>query len=83
MTRASLAIALLAVRAALGVAQEHAHPRDSTEKLGTVQFPTSCNPDVAPQFNRAVALLHSFEFGASIRGFSDIIARDSTCAMPQ
>jgi hypothetical protein len=36
---------------------------------------------VAPQFDRAVALLHSFEFGASIRAFNDVLAADSTCAM--
>lgn len=46
-----------------------------------VHFPTSCSPDVASQFDRAVALLHSFEFGASIRGFGEVLAADSTCAM--
>jgi hypothetical protein len=38
---------------------------------------------VAPQFDRAVALLHSFEFGASIRGFNEVLTVDSTCAMAQ
>ncbi|MGH7650526.1 MAG: hypothetical protein ACREMS_01655 [Gemmatimonadaceae bacterium] len=52
-----------------------------TEQLGTVHFATSCNPTVQPQFDRAVALLHSFEFGASVRGFNDVLAADSTCAM--
>ena len=32
----------------------------STERLGTVRFVTSCAPAVQPQFDRAVALLHSF-----------------------
>ncbi|HEX6249863.1 MAG TPA: hypothetical protein VFZ56_00360 [Gemmatimonadaceae bacterium] len=62
-------------------AQDHVHPPGATEKLGTVQFETSCTADVAPEFNRAVALLHSFEFGASIRAFSAVAARDTTCAM--
>src|SRR5437868_2487760 len=63
-------------------AQEHGHPVNGPpEKLGTVHFATSCNPKVAGQFDRAVALLHSFEFGASIRGFNDVLAVDSTCAM--
>jgi tetratricopeptide (TPR) repeat protein len=62
-------------------AQEHTHPRDATERLGTVHFATSCAPEVAPHFNRAVALLHSFEFGSAIRAFRDVLARDSTCAM--
>jgi tetratricopeptide (TPR) repeat protein len=60
-------------------AQEHSH--QPAERLGTVHFQTSCSPQAAPQFNRAVALLHSFEFGASIKGFNQAIAADSTCAM--
>jgi hypothetical protein len=81
MTRTPLVIALIGLRVGLAGAQEHAHAKDSTEKLGTVHFPTTCAPAVAPQFDRAVALLHSFEFGASIRAFTDVLARDSTCAM--
>src|SRR5438477_11435177 len=60
--------------------QEHHHDTP-TENLGTVHFANSCDPKVAPQFDRAVALLHSFEFGASIRAFNDVLATDSTCAM--
>src|SRR5215210_6762831 len=56
---------------------KHGHP----EKLGTVHFPTTCSPAVAPKFDRAIALLHSFEFGASIRAFNEVLAADSTCAM--
>src|SRR5207244_3236416 len=76
----SAAFFLLTVPAFHAYAQDHPH-HDSAEKLGTVHFPTSCNPKVAPQFDRAVALLHSFEFGASIRGFTDVLAGDSSCAM--
>ncbi len=57
----------------------HAHERG--EQLGTVHFATSCDRAVTPHFDRAVALLHSFEFGASIRAFNDVLAVDSTCAM--
>src|SRR5688572_12978697 len=60
--------------------QEHAHPVGQ-ERLGTVHFPTSCAKAVAPQFDRAVALLHSFEFGQSINAFQDVLAADSSCAM--
>lgn len=52
-----------------------------SEQLGTVHFATSCSPRVAPQFDRAVALLHSFEFRASIQAFNDVLAADTTCAM--
>ena len=53
----------------------------SGERLGTVHFETSCSPAVEQRFDRAVALLHSFEFAASIRGFNEVLALDSTCAM--
>ncbi|HMJ19067.1 MAG TPA: hypothetical protein VK478_11790 [Gemmatimonadaceae bacterium] len=66
------------------VAQEHAHPTAAQAgEFGTVHFATSCSPKVGPQFDRAVALLHSFEFGASIRTFNEVLAADSTCAMAQ
>ena len=60
-------------------AQQHAHP--APERLGAVHFQTSCAPAVTPRFDRAIALLHSFEFGAAIRGFQEVLAADSTCAM--
>jgi hypothetical protein len=74
----------LSFRAPTLSAQEHEHHgNSSTERLGTVRFSTSCSPAVAPQFNRAVALLHSFEFGASIAAFNEVFTADSTCAMAQ
>lgn len=79
----ALASAVLVLAAATARAQEHPHPSGSPERLGSVHFATSCSPAVAPQFDRAVALMHSFEFGASIRAFSDVLAADSTCAMAQ
>jgi tetratricopeptide (TPR) repeat protein len=75
----ALALALLvATRAA---AQAHPHAAVANAGLGTVHFPTSCSPTVALPFDRAVALLHSFEFGSAIRGFEGVLAADSTCAM--
>jgi hypothetical protein len=65
---------------ALG-AQDHAHAQKDSTKLGTVHFETSCAPAVTPTFDRAIALLHSFEFAAAIRGFEGVLASDSTCAM--
>ena len=76
MTRMSVAAAtvVLALYPLAARAQGHEHPAGApSEQLGTVHFATSCSPRVAPQFDRAVALLHSFEFGASIRGFNDVL----------
>lgn len=79
MHRAVVVGAFLVLGCGRVVAQSHAHPADG--QFGSVHFATSCKPAVAPAFDRAVALLHSFEFGASIRAFGDVIAADSTCAM--
>ncbi|HEX8848611.1 MAG TPA: hypothetical protein VF761_03675 [Gemmatimonadaceae bacterium] len=82
-TRASLAaVFLFCLPGGRAAAQAHAeHHRAPPGTLGTVHFPTSCVPAVASRFDRAVALLHSFEFGASIRAFDDVLAADSSCAM--
>jgi hypothetical protein len=57
----------------------HSHP--VPEKLGTVVFPTSCAPNVEHDFERAVALLHSFAYSASEKAFRDVASADPTCAM--
>ena len=60
---------------------EDDHKHMVMESLGTVTFATSCNPVVQADFNRAVALMHSFQFGPAIDGFHSILARDPTCSM--
>src|SRR5206468_1386554 len=55
----------------------------SDEKLGTVSFSISCSADAQARFNRAVALLHSFEFGRAIDGFNATLAADPSCGMTQ
>jgi hypothetical protein len=77
MRRASVAVGAVLTFTAFGAQAQNA----PAERLGTVHFPTSCSPGVTQQFDRAVALLHSFEFGASIRAFNEVLAADSTCAM--
>ncbi|HEU4640975.1 MAG TPA: hypothetical protein VFS44_00880 [Gemmatimonadaceae bacterium] len=76
----ALAILVAAVLASPLPAQEH-HPAGVHDSLGTVHFVTSCHPAVTSRMDRAVALLHSFEFGAAIRAFQSVLASDSTCAM--
>jgi hypothetical protein len=51
------------------------------EQLGTVVFPTSCRPEVQADFNRAVALLHSFWFEAAGKAFGEVAAADPGCGM--
>jgi tetratricopeptide (TPR) repeat protein len=51
------------------------------EKLGKVDFPTSCDPKVQAEFNRGVAMLHSYWFIIARRTFEGILQQDPTCAM--
>jgi hypothetical protein len=64
---------------AMGLAQ--ADHSGSPEKLGTVLFTTSCSAATEPQFNRAVALMHSFQFSRAIEAFHAILASDASCSM--
>src|SRR5512138_109054 len=58
----------------------HQHQHDSGERLGKVSFPVSC-ANVQAQFNRAVALLHSFWYEEAEKAFSEIASKEPGCAM--
>ena len=51
-------------------AQEHQHPAGDVQQLGQVMFSTSCTPEVQEDFNRAVAMLHSFWYQKSEKAFA-------------
>lgn len=57
---------------------QHEHGGD---KLGTVNFETSCKPETRADFSRAMALLHSFEFGPAIDSFNKVLSIDADCAI--
>jgi tetratricopeptide (TPR) repeat protein len=59
--------------------EEHNHP--IPEKLGAVSFPTSCNPATQREFNRAVALLHSFTYKPAEEAFRSVAEHDPHCAI--
>src|SRR5262249_42042170 len=77
LTWLAAAVSLLTVSP---LAQEHQHAT-SQEKLGTVHFETSCAAAAQPQFDRAMALLHSFEFGQAIQGFTSALEADPGCSI--
>jgi hypothetical protein len=60
---------------------QKAHDHNAPEMLGKVSFPTSCAPRVQEQFNRGIALLHSFAYTASQNAFQRIAELDPRCAM--
>jgi tetratricopeptide (TPR) repeat protein len=51
------------------------------DQLGRVSFPNSCDPKVQPQFERAVAMLHSFWYSAGEKLFREVLAQDPSCAI--
>src|SRR5712691_9465647 len=78
-TRRVFAGCAIALLAASGVGLEHQHGKG--EKLGAVHFATSCNAEAQKGFDRAVALLHSFQFNHAIQGFNAALKSDPTCGI--
>src|ERR1035441_6758276 len=70
---------LLVVVSCSSAQETHSHP--GREKLGKVSFPTSCAPAVQEQFDRGVALLHSFAYAAAESAFQGVVDQDPQCAM--
>jgi tetratricopeptide (TPR) repeat protein len=63
------------------VAQEDHHHALSQEEIGAVHFSTTCSKTLADSFNRAVALLHSFQYEQARQAFGEISSQDPQCAM--
>lgn len=57
------------------------HKHDMGEKLGVVNFTVSCNSAAQQQFNRAVALLHSFWYEEAAKAFVEVTKTDPKCGM--
>ena len=75
MKTALASIAVVLVLAALTV------PGLAQDKLGKVSFPTSCDAKVQAQFERGVAMLHSYWFTEARKVFDAVIQQDPKCAM--
>ncbi|MBZ5600542.1 MAG: hypothetical protein LAN83_19745 [Acidobacteriia bacterium] len=60
----------------------HHHALTEAE-VGSVSFSTSCARSLEHDFNRAVALLHSFQYEQARQAFAEISSQDPTCAMAQ
>jgi tetratricopeptide (TPR) repeat protein len=80
-----LAVSLIAGVCATGVLahQDDAAPqrKPKGEKLGRVLFKTSCTPEAQKEFERALAMLHSFYFPETVKAFSAIPQTDPSCAI--
>src|SRR6266436_4449887 len=81
-SRRSLALfSMVFLTAVFSAAADWQHDDLSEQQLGSVHFPTSCNPKVQKNFERGVALLHSFAFETAEATFRQIAQDDPHCAM--
>ena|SRR5579864_2291232 len=63
------------------VCGQDSHVHEAPEQLGQVSFAISCTSDVQQEFNRGVALLHSFAYTAAQEAFRHVAGGDPHCAM--
>jgi tetratricopeptide (TPR) repeat protein len=82
MKLCGLALTVILACPPLAFAQHEQHAAGA-EKLGTVNFETSCKAETRADFNRAVALLHSFEYRPAAETFTKVLAADPSCAIAQ
>ena len=60
----------------------HASPAaTSPEQLGEVYFRVSCNVAAQQEFNRAMAMFHSFWFEPAKQSFTKVLEHDPECGM--
>lgn len=73
--------ALLLV-SALFLAEPAAHDHQhQLEKLGKVNFQTSCSPQAHATFTRGLTLLHSFEYPQAEAAFNEAATTDPSCSI--
>src|SRR6476620_5640096 len=69
------------VASALVALVTQAIARANEERLGEVNFPISCSPAAQQQFDRAVAMQHSFLCPETVKAFTIIAEKEPSCAM--
>src|SRR5215213_896017 len=58
-----------------------AHAQADDQKLGTVNFETSCKPEAQKLFNQGMLYQHSFWYRASQKIFEDVLKADPECGI--
>ena len=86
MPRARLTIALslllaAAVASAVPSAARARRASRADDRVGNVDFPTSCTPQAQPALDKGLALLHSFQYSESEQSFAAAAQSDPQCAM--
>lgn len=78
---AALAFRITGLLLLLTVSTAWGQPAPRAYNTPTVHFSTSCDPAVAATFDRALELLHSFEYPESEELFRVVLEADPDCAM--
>jgi hypothetical protein len=60
---------------------DSALPAAKAAQFGEVNFPVSCNAAAQQEFNRAMALFHSFWFDPAKMSFARVLQHDPECGM--
>src|ERR1700736_4290363 len=74
-------VALLTAAIAVGKTAAQSERDALMAGRGTVSFPVSCNANLQPRFDAALAALHSFWYGQALKEFTAITEADPECAM--
>ena len=81
MTTTASAV-VVATMAAAGIAlAQPALGQSADQRLGKVNFETSCKPEAQTHFNRAMLYQHSFWYRASQKAFEDVLKSDPECGI--
>ncbi len=78
---AGIAFVVLFSTVPTALAHEAGETAEPAGKLGIVHFQTSCAPDAQRQFDRALAMLHSFWYPETVKAFTAITQADPNCAI--
>src|SRR5499427_11128895 len=76
----SVALIVLGAFSFLQTQDEHAGHNFSSD-FGKVHFAISCSPAAQQQFDRGVAMLHSFFYPETEKAFQAIAQQEPSCAM--
>ena len=74
-------LACLPLLAGAASAQDEHAGHLAGEHFGTVHFPISCSAEAQQQFDRAVAMLHSFFYPETVKAFTALTQTEPSCAM--
>lgn len=79
--RTLLFLAICSLSLASFADDQHHHDAYDPSHLGTVSFPTSCGAKVQKDFEKGVALLHSFWYEEAEKAFHEVAHQEPKCAM--